>query len=90
MLLVYMSDEGESTGMITSLAGTLVRFPELWVGENMSVQPAARQKTRMPDMQRVKKIPGQYVFESESGVLIGYPRDKADSKSQMINCSRRY
>jgi hypothetical protein len=71
-----MSDEGESTGIMTSLAGTLVRFSVPWAGEALFVHPAVRQKTRMPDIQMAKKIPARYVFVWGSTVFfIRCPRD---------------
>jgi hypothetical protein len=91
-----MREEGESTGMMTFeagtlLAGTLVRFPELWVGENISVHPAARQKTRMPNTQSAHKKPARPVFDAEITVLfIRGPRKVGNYGIAIISRSRSY
>jgi len=62
MLLVYVIDDGESTGIMTSVGKTVVRFPAPVADDASLTHPDIAQNARMVPVHRINKIPGQRFF----------------------------
>jgi hypothetical protein len=62
MLLVYVIDDGESTGIMTSVGKTVVRFPAPVADDASLTHPDITQNARRVPVHMIKKIPGKWFF----------------------------